>query len=63
MVTLIGGYRMTRKDFEAIAKIIKDADKAGNIRYPGTLAYTFADYLETTNPRFDRDRFIAACID
>ena len=52
---------MTRKDFELIANAIKEitandypqdrADKAG----------LFARVLETTNPRFDRVRFLTAC--
>jgi len=56
---------MTKKDYEVIAKIIKDVAEAKN----GTpveslfsiLTARLANYLETTNPRFDRERFIAAC--
>jgi hypothetical protein len=61
---------MTKKQFEAIAKILNRytlADPA-----PGTfdegyadasfgIAVELADYFETTNPLFDRERFLLAC--
>jgi hypothetical protein len=58
---------MTKKDFEAIAAIIKnrlewaDPVEYGVISGIKLTARDMADYFETVNPRFDRDRFIAAC--
>lgn len=46
---------MTRKHFEAIAAILQ-RDKASH-----ELIIHMADYLGTTNPNFDRFRFITAC--
>lgn len=45
---------MTRKHYHHIAKILKQfyAHKS--------LIEHLADYLETTNPNFDRDRFLRA---
>jgi hypothetical protein len=56
----------TKKDFEGIAEVfryvlrIEDEDNAINAVLLVT-AYRVADYLATTNPRFNRDRFLAAC--
>lgn len=61
---------MTRKDFKAIAEIIK-----GNVEFIKqtdghcyncrerirNIADELADYLSTQNPRFDRKRFLEAC--
>lgn len=51
---------MTRKDYVMIAEVI-----ATNWHYSADtkadLARSFADALETDNPRFDRDRFLKAC--
>jgi hypothetical protein len=59
---------MSRKDFRLIAETIrtlpsfnvKSLDDADCVRF-SALVYRFADALATTNPRFDRQRFIAAC--
>jgi hypothetical protein len=56
---------MTSRDFRAIAGIIAEARKDGadtdSRGYVLTsLAQDFARYLATTNPRFDRERFMAA---
>lgn len=45
---------MTRKNYIAIAEVL-DANRA-----PLALVQDMADLLEEDNPRFDRDRFIAA---
>lgn len=45
---------MTRKHFEAIAKVL-NANMASH-----ELVEDFADMLEQENPRFDRDRFVDA---
>ena len=67
---------MTRKDFELIAEVLayrraavrmlaedtqrgRAAERA-KIDILQITTYAFADALATTNPRFDRDRFINA---
>jgi hypothetical protein len=57
---------MTRKDFELIAMTLKDTtegfDADGDCRFGVEVAaLNLADALATTNPRFDRERFLAAC--
>ena len=60
---------VTKKDFKAIAEIIKDVQSEYNdpnaktqaqyaIQY---IAADLADYFTTQNPLFDRDRFLTAC--
>lgn len=55
---------MTRKDFEAIAAVLRDhipvQGEAVDITYLDT-AVDLADYFETQNPLFDRARFMSAC--
>lgn len=50
---------MTKKDFEAIARILKSKD--GRIDAVEMIAEDLADLFAADNPRFDRDRFIEAC--
>jgi hypothetical protein len=59
---------MTKKDFELIAAALAEARylvdseppiSAETARY--RIAGEIADALATTNPRFDRDRFLDAC--
>ena len=45
---------MTRKDFEAIARILN------YYRAEWRMVNEFADYLSTTNRAFDRERFMRA---
>lgn len=54
---------MTKKDFQLIADIIKAMpDFAPSLRaQKDACAKAFADKLATTNPLFDRKRFLAAC--
>lgn len=55
---------MTRKHYEAIARIIRDAEASQFKTKAGTLAYVtlaLADMLAQDNPRFDRTRFFEAC--
>lgn len=60
---------MTRKDYELIAGILKGAqnyEATFNNNEQGAkaiegIAQTFAVVLGTTNPRFDRARFLDAC--
>ena len=49
---------MTRKDFELIAKTIREARLSHSDRV--NLAWDFANVLSTTNPRFDEYRFVIA---
>jgi len=60
---------MTRKDYELIAGIIKGAqnyeatfnDNEQGAKAVQAIAHTFAIMLGTTNPLFDRARFLDAC--
>jgi hypothetical protein len=47
---------MTKKHFIALAKILK-ANHA-----PPSLVTALADWLQTLNPNFDRERFVEACM-
>jgi hypothetical protein len=60
---------MTRKDFEMIASTLKNS-RFGDDEDPlspgaeaqwSTTCLAFASMLASTNPRFDRARFLAAC--
>ena len=63
---------MTRKDFELIAAVMRDAHStcvSQRARNPASAADAlefaaaqFAKRLAETNPRFDQERFIAACV-
>jgi hypothetical protein len=52
---------MTRKDFKLIAATIKSLPLT--VPHTAVVAVTnaFAEALVTTNPRFDKERFIEAC--
>ena len=52
---------MTRKDFELIAKAIRDQRDQPVPDPLDALAYRLASALFNTNPRFDRERFLKAC--
>lgn len=59
---------MTRKDFELIAKTMRDVlpPKKGSesldfYRTHRLIVNEFAHVLASTNPRFDRERFEHAC--
>jgi hypothetical protein len=53
------GSVVTKKDFIAMAQIVNEAklSKAAKLN----LAIALANWLQTQNPRFDRDKFIDAC--
>jgi len=56
---------MTKKDFKLIAEVLRKNDYAQESQFSylfESLAESFADALATTNPRFDRERFLAACL-
>lgn len=62
---------MTRKDFELIARALRDARPAVTSRNEemtrerlsalNTAAELMASELASTNPRFNRERFLKAC--
>lgn len=54
---------MTKKDFKAIAHVIRDLpQRAGVAPEAQTLvAAEFARFLETTNPKFNKVLFLQAC--
>lgn len=51
---------MTRKDYELIARVLRNSGEMIDEMALEALAENFADELADTNPRFDRDRFISA---
>jgi len=55
---------MTRKDFQLIADVIKDARDNNVITKDQSrnLASMFCSELHKTNERFDSGRFISACL-
>lgn len=56
---------MTKKDFELIAGAMRKERTPFNIKHHkyalDNMALTLADALATTNPQFDRARFLQAC--
>ena len=53
---------MTKKHFKAIANILSRAIGV-DIGELKQLAYSFADYLATENPRFNKSKFIDAVME
>jgi hypothetical protein len=72
MVRCMEARKMTRKDFKLIAETIRllpsfelgtelaRGPQAEIVRF-AVICHRFAEALATTNPRFNKDRFIAAC--
>jgi hypothetical protein len=52
---------MTRKDFQLIADTLRNASEVVDELALSTLADMFAEQLATTNPNFDKARFVKAC--
>lgn len=52
---------MSKRDFEVVAETIRDADTFDGTGDRAEFAVVMANALATTNPRFDRDRFVKAC--
>jgi hypothetical protein len=60
---------MTRKNFKLIAEMLRASRPVGQLdQFDVTRQYAidriaeeFADALAKTNPRFDHDKFLAAC--
>ena len=53
---------LTRKHFKGIADAVKETKRERPEQAAlDTLARKLASYLATTNPAFDRSKFLAAC--
>jgi hypothetical protein len=52
---------MTRKDFKLIADVIRHADEIADDMTLAAIAENLADALGTTNPLFNRAKFLDAC--
>lgn len=53
---------MTKKDYELIAREIKDGEMLGNaFETKNTIALKLAKALQAENPRFDKEKFLKAC--
>lgn len=52
---------MTRKDFETIAAALHEQATHNTPATHARYAASMADALASTNGRFDRERFLAAC--
>lgn len=52
---------MTRKDFQLIADVLRNADEIIDADAMEALASMFTARLTETNPAFDRARFLTAC--
>jgi len=53
---------MTRKDYRLIAEILKDSlDNIVDDMAHEALSDVFAEELASTNPRFNREKFLRAC--
>ena len=56
---------MSKKDFEAIAAILATKQDTAFFDFASgeleDIASRIADHAETSNPRFDRSRFLKAC--
>lgn len=53
---------MSRKDYILIADILKRQKEAEKMGWSFNIDTAFADYLESTNPQFSRERFLQACL-
>ena len=60
--TMAKGAKMTRKDFQLIADVLKASGTTPMNRCViKDVAMNFAVELQKTNPRFDVQRFVKAC--
>ena len=55
---------MTKKDYKAIAEIIKkEVAMGGHLIHYWNLAQSLCSYFKKDNPKFDADKFMSAIID
>ena len=54
---------MTKKDYIKLANLIKEKATGNDYIFIDDLLDGLCTILEDDNPRFDRERFIAACRD
>lgn len=52
---------VTQKDFQAIAKIIKDRQEREQDKSYYLMASDIGYYFAAENPRFDREKFLSTC--
>lgn len=52
---------MTKKHFQAIAKILHDAQRTGDKATVENITRALIEMFRAENPRFDVDRFLKAC--
>lgn len=52
---------MTRQHFALIAAVLAPYVGEQEANIPASIAKDFADKLRTTNPNFNRERFLRAC--
>ena len=52
---------MTKKHYKMIAGIIRRAEKAGELKYAGSVMYRFVACLKKDNPKFNQEKFIDEC--
>ena len=52
---------MSKKDFVLIADVINSSRNTENNKLMDEVAVNFANRLKTTNPLFNRDKFLKAC--
>lgn len=55
---------MTRKDYIAAARLIKEFDKDGNFSRKvdkKNIMVFLSEFFQKDNPRFDKNRFLRAC--
>ncbi len=51
----------TKRHYQEIAKVIYEANKAGDLKYAGSVVNRFCDCFKAHSPRFDRQKFLDAC--
>lgn len=51
---------MTKKDYEAVAQILKDAEPQTDLGLR-IVVFKMADMFKSENPRFSHERFYKAC--
>jgi hypothetical protein len=54
---------LSRKHFNALAKMVRHTAENGGSVSAATLAHELADFCAAENPAFDRARFLAACLE